>query len=241
MKISFHVDQNYLLLHTLKSSGDNCFSSNKYANDIVALQNLAWKINKNIYHMLTGKFNIEQIIDMDIGDITLDIKNFFINIKKSKEFYNILLQTSSYAKFCENQWIKKFNYTEKIIGNLSGIVLNKNFDIYITHPNLKNGELFENNIIGWGHHEEWKNYTTIYVWHEIMHAYIPQTKVGHAVIQLLIDNELKTLLNGGTYPPFIGHKDLFKIMNKLLPYWEIYKKSKNKNIIKFIESVVYKF
>ena len=59
-------------------------------------------------------------------------------------------------------------------------------------------------------------------------------KKEHAVIELITDEELRTRLNGGKYPPFVGHGYLQKVKEKLLPKWRKYLKSEKQNIREFI-------
>ena len=54
----------------------------------------------------------------------------------------------------------------------------------------------EEKPILWGHKEEYENYTTIYLWHEILHTYFDKTDISHAIIQLITDCELQNRLNG---------------------------------------------
>ncbi len=117
---------------------------------------------------------------------------------------------------------KNYEASNHLIADIIGLSFSKNFTVYITHPSLKNGKSISDGKIEWGHKEEWPNYTTIYLWHEILHSYLPHDDLSHAIIQLITDNELRILLNGGRYPPFEGHEDLFPIMKKLLPYWKRY-------------------
>ena len=114
----------------------------------------------------------------------------------------------------------------------------------ITHPKLKNGFAMPRyNTIGWGHSEDWKNYSTVYLCHEIMHLLTKNTKTMHALIQLMTDNELRIRLNKkGRYftykkitqatkmPPYF--KELWQLEKKIYPYWKEYlKDKKGRNII----------
>ncbi len=97
--------------------------------------------------------------------------------------------------------------------------------------------IMEINVIGWGHHEEWPNYTTVYLWHEILHSYLGYSELEHTLIQLVTDNELRVQLNGGSYPPFVGHENLNPLTEKLFPYWKKYLQKDNKNIYELKEKL----
>ena len=60
---------------------------------------------------------------------------------------------------------------------------------------------------------------------------------NHALIQLITDNELRIRLNGGKYPPFEGHSTLTAEMSSLLPKWQEYLLSPNKDILAFEKSL----
>ena len=124
---------------------------------------------------------------------------------------------------------------------LTGLKLNKKFTVYITHPSLRNGRYRGNNTIEWGHHENWRNYATIYLWHEILHSYIGYGDKEHAVIELITDEELRIRLNGGKYPPFVGHNYLGNMKKKMLPKWREYLKSDQHNIRDFIKKSPWHF
>ncbi|MDP4012926.1 MAG: hypothetical protein Q8R00_04965 [Candidatus Nanoarchaeia archaeon] len=159
------------------------------------------------------------------------------NTKKSLKFNKIIFQTKKYLNFCKKQWKKNYAKSYSIIKEITGLNLNKSFTIYITHPSLKNGMYLGSNTIGWGHNEDWKNYTTVYLWHEILHAYMPKDKIAHAIIELTTDEELRIKLNGGRYFSIDCHPELKNIKKKLMPEWKEYLKQKSKNIKSFYNGV----
>jgi len=82
---------------------------------------------------------------------------------------------------------------------LSGLLMpNRKIDVLVTHPKLKNGVNFARfGVIGWGHSEDWKNYTSVYIWHEILHSYFDKSDLNHTLIELIADNELRYRHPGG--------------------------------------------
>lgn len=232
MKLNFLINENYLIIHTLASMEPNKFSSRKNQKEIIDFQNFAWKKSEKVYNFLVGRLCGEGILD--INSLLEKIPDFFKAIKRSSYYKKILLETRDYLLLCEKQWMKNYLISKKIIGDLTGFKLNKSFTVYITHPSLKNGHYLGKNKISWGHNEDWPNYTTVYLWHEILHSYFDNNDFNHALIQFIADNELRIRLNGGKYPPFIGHKNLFSLMKKMLPYWRKYLEwEEKKNIYKF--------
>jgi len=98
----------------------------------------------------------------------------------------------------------------------------------------------DNQTIVWGHPEEWPNYSTVYLCHEIMHILtnLDPSDITHAVIELMTDNELRIRLNNkGKYFQYPGHKHLRKLEKNILPEWKKYLKKPEKNIFNFIKDL----
>lgn len=240
-KLSFQIDDEYLIAHTLFSTNKTRFSSNKYKRDIISFQNYAWNTSKNNYLYLMKEYPPTTVKNPQT--LPSSLQDFLLTLKKSDQYQKIHSQTQKYLLFCRLQWIKNLFSSASLMQELTGVKIDKKFNVYITHPSLKNGINSHGKIL-WGHNEDWENYATVYLWHEILHSYISSSKsdkISHAIIQLIADNELRVNLNGGTYPPFYGHKELFPLMSKMLPIWKKYLKSKNKknkNILTFKHACV---
>lgn len=228
MKLSFEIDENYLISNVLSGRKPAL----EYKKDIVTFQDEAWKISKDSYNLLRGELFPDSVSEKNL-------KNLVSFLKKAKElnsYKKLLKQTSSYKGLVEKQWNKNLKEASLIIKELTGLDLDKSLTVYITHPAFNRGRYLGNNKIAWSHGEDFPNYSTVYLWHEILHSYLEKNDLTHSIIQLVAENELKTRLNGGKYPPFEGHEDLFPIMKKLLPSWKKYLKSKDKNIVQFIKT-----
>jgi hypothetical protein len=213
------------------------FSSEKNKKLVVDFQNYAWKVSKEMYDFVVGRFSPEIWLDGRSDKLLADLPNYFKKLKTSSKYKQIYKQTKTYLNKCQTQWDANFNKTYKIMSEVTGLSLDKKFTVYITHPTLKNGCYLGDNKIAWGHTEEWPNYITVYLWHEILHSYFSTTKLDHAIISFLSDELLRTELNGDKYSPFVTHKELFPLMKKMLPKWRHYLKSKDKNIFEFRDSV----
>ncbi|MBU1895712.1 hypothetical protein KJ641_02485 [Patescibacteria group bacterium] len=231
MKLNFVIDEDYFVAHTLCSMGAKDFSSSKRKKDIVAFQNFAWGESESHYNFLVARFSSEIFIQEKADDLFRKLPKYLRVLKQSKFYKTILEQTVKYLNFCEKQWDDNYPLSSKVIKKLTDFKLNKEFTIYITHPGLRNGVCLKDDKIAWGHHEDWSNYATVYLWHEILHSYFEYTDLDHALIQLIADEELRIKLNGGKYPPFVGHKDLFPLMRIILPNWKKYLKSNSNDIM----------
>lgn len=238
MKLRFLIDENYLIYHTLKSIYPDSFSSKRSQKDIVKFQNLAWTTSEESYNFLIGRNTPNQLSDANIKKLVSDLPKFINRLKTSCEFQKILKQTKIYLSKCEAQWNKNHENTSRYIKEITALRLDKEFGVYITHPSLKEGNYIGKNQITWGHTEEWPNYITVYLWHEILHSYFGNSDVEHTIIELIADEELRCLLNKEKYPPFVGHKHLEKIKRTILPQWKEYLNSEDKDIKKFTKRTI---
>lgn len=230
MKLDFIVDENYLIVHTISNHGPKRFSSDKFKKDIINFQNIAWERSKRSYGVLTGSPFPGALSDEEVANIP----KFINDIKKTEEYKKLYKQTLDYRNWVEKKWQANFKKTLAIMEEITGLQFDKDFTVYITHPSLRNGRNWGDNTISWGCKEEWPNYSIIYLWHEILHAYFEHSEKSHAIIELIADNELRARLNEIEYPPFEGHKDLLLLKKKLLPRWKKYLKLEQKDIRKFV-------
>ena len=241
MKLSFVVDKDYLIAHTLANAGEQQFSSEKYKKDIVAFQDYAWDVSSELYGNVPG-VRREDLLASQRGieqykKKAAQLPNYFTKLKKSKEFRKIYEQTEQYKRFCEREWKQTYLKASKIITELTQLKFDNTFTVLLTHPSLANGTNLRKGSFVFGHAEEWKHYAVIYFWHEILHSYLKSSKLNHALIELITDGELRYRLTGVKYPPFVGHEYLHPIEKKILPYWRKYLKAKNKDFSEFQKQI----
>lgn len=241
MRLNFLINEDYLILHTLTSIAPDRFSSSRHKKDIIVFQNYAWRKSRQSYEVLLGRFSVNDVVNRQFQNIYKALPKFLADLKQSTQYRKLLKQTKIYLRFCKMQWDRNYSISGEIISKLTGFKLNKIFNVYITHPSLRNGSHEAGNIITWGHHEDWPNYATVYLWHEILHSHFGKSDIEHAIIQLISDNELRIRLNGGKYPPFVGHRYLHTHMRKLLPYWKKYIAGSKMNILLFTKEFSKKF
>jgi hypothetical protein len=221
----------------------------KTNRDIATIQDLAKKSSPEMFEWINNKFSTGNS-EIPIGETEesfLQKYNLYIKqITETPEYQKIRQETEKHLRECQTQWEQNYPQTSEIIHDLTRIDLNKSMTVYILHPSLHVGsQSFGKNIINWGHRENWPNYTTVYLWHEIMHSYLENSDLAHAIIQLIADNELRTRLNGGSYGQpdspqrYEGHPSLFPLMDQILPAWQEYMKleTSKRNIYDFIEKV----
>lgn len=237
ISLNFSVHDIYLAFFLLRSKSDQQqYATEQYKQDIVALQTYMAELSTSLYDQLMA-IPIEDISPANIkGPKIKNLLPFLIQATNTPEFGKLLSQTYEYGKACRDQWNGNYEKTAAIIGDLTGFQFKKAFTVYITHPALPNMRCLEDEgVILYGQQEAWNNQNTIRLWHEIMLTYMPQDTIGHAVIELLCDDHLRTQLNGETYPPLSTVDPALKeTKEKLLPDWQTYVQSGDKNILKFV-------
>ena len=234
IRLHFKIDEDYFLVHLLTcSSGDDNYSSTEYQKDIVMFLNEAWKKDRNVYNLLAGiSQSVFTIGNGKLVEATIRAADYLSEVKQLSQFRKLISQTQSYVRFCEDQWKKNYLVASSFIRDITGFNLNKDMDVYVTHPNLRNGDcLVKYGIIEWGHHEDSQNYATVYLWHEILHSYLDMNYVTigyhdgissfvEGVVESITDEMLRCKLNGEPYEPFVGREELIPFKRKLLPMLE---------------------
>lgn len=245
MKLEFKINKSYSLVHALKQRFDE-LPFLEWDN----LQNKLWKEFPDAFYFFNPCPENIFLSKSPSEKIERAYKQFEPMVEsglKSKEFQRLYEETEKYLLFVKKQWENNEKETLKIIEELSRLTLpDKVFTVFITHPKLRNGTaLAAYDAIAWGHHEDWENYSTVYLCHEIMHLLtIKETKkpkIMHVLIELIADDELRIRLNEkeNRFPKdighfdlyqFIGHPELYQLKKKIIPYWKEYLKDNRKNI-----------
>jgi hypothetical protein len=228
MKLNFKIDKKYLLAHSLWR---NTTPFPEWDN----LKNYLWQKSVLGYQFLTG--SPETFLQFNKSrEIIKEGDRLYKKALKRKEFKKLLAETEKYRQWLEKEWNKN---EKKILGwitKLSGLKIpNKSITIFVTHPKFNNGRsLAEKDVILWGHPEDWKNYSLVYLTHELLHLLTKKCAkpfITHALIELLADNEIRIRLNnGGTYfkegKHSVGHPYLAELEKKILPQWKKFMKDR---------------
>lgn len=232
MKLRFSIDPTYLVYHSLSSIHAQFYGKDVDISPLYDLYTCAASISSRL---LLQFVKLDQQIFFKRTAPTFDTETntFLQTILNTRQCRKILDETNSSLIACEEEWNRNHKNSTAIIQELTGLNLNKVMTVVITHPSIPNGRYNGHNRLEWRYHEEWPNYTTVYLWHEILHSYFGFDRLDHALIELVTDNELRVRLNGGMYPPFEGHHELNKLREILLSYWQEYLNAQSKNILIF--------
>lgn len=252
IKLSFKINKYYLLVNAL-SQIDLPFP------EWVNLQNMLWEKYPRAFYLLTNHSEVAFIGNAPLEEFIKtqkETKKMLKDAFKTKEFQRLYDESKKYLIFLKKEWVKNREEALKILKELSGLDLpNKNITVLITHPNLYRGfALPPYNVMGFGFAEDWKNSSTVYLCHELMHYITKNTRTMHALIKLMTDNELRIRLNKkGKYfifqnPPEQKDSPLYTYFNqlrdlekKIYPYWKEYlKNQKGRNIIDLEKEIIKK-
>lgn len=235
MKLEFRVNPDYTFLHAINTTQKNepFIGWAKFTNNI-------WKQSPEVFYFFAGA--PEYILySSSIPSLARKTHKILKKIRTSKQYKRLVKETRKYLVFVEKQWQKNENQALRILSEISGFTFPKTtITVFLTHPKLRNGSVVDDNAIVWGHSEDFKNYTTVYLCHELMHIFTRHdpSDITHAIIELITDNELRIRLNHkGKYFVYQGHKHLKQLESKLLPEWKMYLAQKDKNIIRFIRAI----
>lgn len=246
IQLEFKINKQYLLVHALRQ---NIQPFPEWVN----LKNYLWRTSSVGYSFLAGSPEVFlQITTLKSNEKIL--KDSLRLLKKGmnrKEFKRLYRETADYSKWLKQEWKNNKDKIFKWIQEISGISSSSiKVSVFVTHPKLCNGKMLNASTICWGHPEDWKHYSIVYLTHELLHILTDgkykNQNLMHALIEFLADNEIRIRLNqGGKYfceGKFrIGHKYLLPIEKKILPYWKKFLADKKmKNLFYFEKEIIKK-
>ncbi|MBS2004164.1 MAG: hypothetical protein JST44_21845 [Cyanobacteria bacterium SZAS LIN-5] len=237
--LSFQVDPAYLAYYTIRNCEASRFVNVDDENNqkIVDFQNAAWFKDRQASQFIRfGPSDVNVLASPSIVEIAQRAEKLIQSVLDDATFAPLLAETSHSLELIRSQWERNCLKTHDMISEMTGFTLKGDFRVFLTHQALKQGYYqSELKAMFCAYRNSWPNYNTVYIWHELLHHFIPgSADLEHAVIQLITDNELRIRLNGGQYPPFEGHPYLKPLMELIVPHWRNYLNSKNRKIEKFI-------
>ncbi len=227
----FIIDKEYLFLHAFRYRS-------KGLPDWVRLHNKIWETDKDVYDFLAGRPEV-MVSNLSLKQLSSKADKVIADILRTNGFKKAYKETNLYKKWISKQWDNNKTKINSILESVLKIDIPKlKFKVFLTHPKLTNGCYLGDYRICWGHPEEWNNYSLVYLVHEALHETLKDYgNLGHAVIELIADNELRIKLNKkGKYFQFKGHEELSDLEKKLYPYWKKYLKDDTKNIFDFLKN-----
>ncbi len=242
MDFSFVIHKPYLLVHALNARQPIPFPEWKIFKQGIEREYpklIKYFADNRLREIMFLYLNTETLVE-EFGE---EVEQLIERGLSHRAFERLYRETEEYRTFVERQWNQNKKEVLSEFYAITGLKLpDEDITVYITHPALRNGvTLSRLNSMCWGHPEDWKNYTTVYLCHELLHILTAErrdSEVMHAIIELACDNELRIRLNGkGEYfnesGKRVGHSELLKIEKQILPHWRKYLKKGKKDILEF--------
>jgi hypothetical protein len=234
IKLNFVIDDQHLVYHTIaRRMRDTTgvanvleFRERAKAKDAAARQLLCGELSQDWF--LTDKPGLAQL--------ALRAEELLKAMANDPLFDLVRRETQAALERVRDEWEADCDLSHRIMAKITGLSLDREILVYITHPGLTNGQNF-NRTVFWTYWDAWPHCNTVYLWHEALHGFMDEDRTSHAVIELATDNELRFQLNGDTYPPFNGHEFLLEEKSRLLDDWRKYLKEGKGNIRNFVEMV----
>jgi len=238
MRLTFKLNPEYVFLHAINMSqySEPFLGWSRFTNNI-------WEKDRVVFYFLAGAPEYILFVPSLAAkrDLIKKTEKEFKKIKQSKEYKRIVSETKNYLSFVKSQWECNEKIALNFLQEIYGATLPKlNIRVYITHPKLRNGMALDEHTIVWGHSEDFRNYSTVYLAHELLHilTHFDRSDIAHAIIELAADEELRIRLNKkGKYFEYPGHRHLLSVKKKILPYWKKYLREEKKDIFTFIKDM----
>lgn len=236
MIFTFHINPDYIFLHAI-----NMAQINEPFDGWGDFTNSIWEEDHEIFYFLAGTWEYS-LYGKNLIDIA---QKGFLKLEEIREdprLLRLVKETEEYKIFIEKQWKQNESFILEQLKSFWVLVSEKrpSIDVFLTHPKLKNGLTIDNGKIAWGHEEDFKNYSSVYLSHELLHILTQNdpSNVTHAIIELMTDNEMRIRLNGyGTYFEFKGHSYLKELEESIYPHWKEFLKKPWSDFYSFIKDL----
>lgn len=236
VNVIFELDEDFLAAITIQHGGSG--------QEIEDLRNRLWEKYKDEYKALKKVHNESEFgLTPELVKQNKTLFPHIISETKSCHFFtNWLRGAEGFKLKSEEEWKRNYEKSSALMKDITGFDLSLTFHVYILNPANHIGRSIGNGLVAWGAPDEFPQYTTIYIWHEILHYYMKFNKISHSIIELATDNELRVRMNGGMMEPLIGHDYLTDVRKILFDSdWNEYLKNKNTNLIEFQEKMLIKY
>jgi hypothetical protein len=242
IRLNFSINPTYLAFYTLVQCERSRFISSHGRQDVVKFQNRAWEIDRDAYEFLRWRSVEDIIVNRRLSSLAVRAQKLLDEVAVDPAFVPLLLQTKEAQQMVEQEWAADYELSYAMMCQLTGVALQGDFNVMITHPSQINGHNNHGTICV-TYRDSYPHFNTIYLWHELMHIFIPASDTGgdwehveHSIIELLTDDQLRVAFNGGSYPPFTGHEYLRPTKERLMPTWQEYLQQPDRQIKAFINS-----
>ena len=153
----------------------------------------------------------------------MKIVSAFHRLSETEAGQLVLHSAATRATQVESEWNRNCEHSTALMERITGLNFQDfSFQVDILPEFVRAGSYAGEGKINWGGRDLFSpNYSTVYLWHEVLHhedLLGAAEPVSHAVIELATDYELTKALAPGVNP--IGHEVLELVKADMLPAWE---------------------
>jgi len=247
LKLNFQVGELLLLERTLALMFEEGFSDKTLEEKVTEFLGNFYRSRgiknppEDAYEYRSHALNrlVEHALFTPESQLLADLSEILTGTDK---YGQILRQTQELKGRVEEEWSGTGDVSLKIMQDVTGLEFDNEYSILINHPSDRQAYYIWGRRFVYGIELTGPNSNTIGLWHEIMHGEIRDGDVGHGIIQLTANNELRVRLNGGKYPPLSGgFPELYPVMERMLPDWDAFLSSPTRNIVDFSRTMKEKY
>jgi hypothetical protein len=241
--LKFQIDKNYLIAYAFRHRDKDLRISEILPSSIENFRN-ALKIQDPEMLNLLSKLWVDSLLNpaFDTTNVIPKITEFLKEIALLPEFQAIYKETEDSLVLIQKEWESNFQKSFEMIKDMTNINFeNDNYQIFVTHPAIRNFRYVGNNKIACSYQGDYPNFNTISLWHHILLSKIFGPTINQSILDLMCENELRIRLNGGEYPPLFGNEPMRKLTEMLLPDWKEYLKRDKRDLEAFVEEMCEKY
>ena len=233
LRLEFQIDEDFLICHTLSKVTDRPFTG--------TVMNFRKEIMNQFPEEIKFLSGVYELTPSFIFKEHLRLEKMLKAARVFSSYPQLLAEAKTHLEQTRSEWTSNYERTFSFMTSLTKLKMSKTIKVLITHPEVFQGRYLEGNGIAWGRKSNGKNYSTVYLWHEILHSYLKYNNKTHALMELVTDDALRVFLNGGTFPPFSddGHEKLKQKKQWIYDhYWKAYLANNSKNILQLEDDLI---
>ncbi len=196
-----HISQyliNYSELNRIRKG-----SSKKNIQYMTEFKNIAFHLDKVSYDIVRKGLKdlpYEVVDGIPYKNMFDNVSRFLVKISELESLDNIIKEVEKDKLEIESEWLKNQKLISKFLSTL-GINDNRNVDIYLVPKFLLAGRYYNGKYIEWALRNDFPNYNSIYITHELIHNYIHDNdliedkEINEVVTMILSDRVLYFKLN----------------------------------------------
>lgn len=230
LDVRFLVDDE-VLIHELCTRGQMAAADPALSRAVVEAQSRIWSLPGMTYDFLGGSWVPGILESSSASRLTTGARELLDRVKATAEYRLVHEQSMDRLAQCAQRWTADRDRSERLVTGLTGITFTGSYRVLVLHPAMASAQNMGHHVIKWGGHTDWAHSTTSNVWHEVLHDHLPGDDLGHVLVQLVADHELRLHFDpAASDTHYHGHAHLKPLTALVLPFWSQYKARKSRRI-----------